>query len=91
MLVLLTLHALSRLTKIYHCRYKEAVNECTAALEAQPGYHKALTRRAKAYEQMGHYKQALSDVQKANKGSEATPETQVCCDIGLLEMPCRLL
>lgn len=57
-------------------KYKEAVNECTAALEAQPGYHKALTRRAKAYEQMGHYKQALSDVQKANKGSEATPETQ---------------
>ncbi len=59
------------------CRYKEAVNECTAALDAQPGYHKALTRRAKAYEQMGHYKQALSDVQKANKGSDATPETQV--------------
>lgn len=76
---------------MHHRRYKEAVNECTAALEAQPGYHKALTRRAKAYEQMGHYKQALSDVQKANKGSEATPETQVCWDIGLLEKPCRLL
>lgn len=59
------------------CRYKEAVNECTAALEVSSGYHKALTRRAKAYEQMGQYKQALSDVQKANKGSDATPETQV--------------
>ena len=62
----------------YH-RYKEAINECTAALDAQPGYHKALTRRAKAYEQMGHYKQALSDVQKANKTADATPETLVCC------------
>ena len=61
----------------YNCRHKEAINECTAALEVSPGYHKALTRRAKAYEQMGHYKQALSDVQKANKGSDATPETQV--------------
>lgn len=57
-------------------KYKEAVNECTAALDAQPGYHKALTRRAKAYENMGHYKQALSDVQKANKGSDSSPETQ---------------
>ena len=25
------------------CRYKDAVNECTAALEAQPNYHKALS------------------------------------------------
>ncbi|KAL3157883.1 hypothetical protein ABBQ32_012294 [Trebouxia sp. C0010 RCD-2024] len=57
-------------------KYKEATNECTAALEVAPGYHKALTRRAKAYENMGHYKQALSDVQKANKGPGATPETQ---------------
>ena len=73
------------------------MNECTAALEAQPGYHKALTRRAKAYENMGHYKQALSDIQKANKSSEATPETQVCsfavldgC-LGLLSLLCLLM
>lgn len=63
---------------ISYCRYKEATNECSAALEVSPGYHKALTRRAKAYENMGHYKQALSDVQKANKGPDATPETQAC-------------
>ena len=58
-------------------RYKDAVNECTAALEAQPNYHKALTRRSKAYEHMGLYKQALSDVQKSNKAGEATPESLV--------------
>lgn len=34
-------------------------------------------RRAKAYEQMGHFKQALSDIQKANKADTANPDTQV--------------
>ena len=62
------------------CRFKEAVNECTSALDkctpAIPAYHKALVRRAKAYEQMGHFKQALSDIQKANKADTANPETQ---------------
>jgi tetratricopeptide (TPR) repeat protein len=53
------------------------VNECSSALEAAPAYHKALVRRAKAYEQMGHYKQALSDIQKANKAETANPDTQV--------------
>lgn len=33
------------------------MNECTSALEASPGYAKALVWRAKAYENMGHYKQ----------------------------------
>ena len=59
------------------CRFKEAVNECTSALDAIPSYHKALVRRAKAYEQMGHFKQALSDIQKANKADTANPEMQV--------------
>ena len=58
-------------------RFKEAVNECSAALDAVPAYHKALVRRAKAYEQMGHFKQALSDIQKANKADTANPEIQV--------------
>ena len=53
------------------------MNECTSALDAVPAYHKALVRRAKAYEQMGHYKQALSDIQKANKAETANPDTQV--------------
>ena len=64
------------------CRFKEAVNECTSALDSctptVPAYHNALVRRAKAYEQMGHFKQALSDIQKANKADTANPETQVC-------------
>ena len=64
-------------TLLRRFRYKDAVNECTAALEAQPNYHKALTRRSKAYEHMGLYKQALSDVQKSNKAGEATPESLV--------------
>ncbi|BDA44746.1 probable protein CLMP1 [Coccomyxa sp. Obi] len=57
-------------------RFKEAVNECSNALDAVPAYHKALVRRAKAYEQMGHFKQALSDIQKANKTDTANPEIQ---------------
>ena len=61
-----------------HCRrYKEAINECTSALETQPTYHKALVRRAKAYEQIGHYKSALGDVHIINRGEGATPETEV--------------
>ncbi len=66
---------------IYGNRYKEAVNECSSALDAVPAYHKALVRRAKAYEQMGHFKQALSDIQKANKADTANPEIQVCLPI----------
>ena len=64
------------------CRFKEAINECSAALNAQPGYQKALVRRSKAYENIGHFKQALSDIQKANKSeSVTTPETQVCVQV----------
>lgn len=58
-------------------RFKEAVNECTNALEIDAVYAKALIRRAKAHEAMGHYKQALSDIQKANKADSANPDTQV--------------
>lgn len=74
-------------------RFKEAVNECSNALDAVPAYHKALVRRAKAYEQMGHFKQALSDIQKANKTDTANPEIQACpafslCTLwGILCMP----
>lgn len=52
-------------------QYKEAVVECGKALKSQPEYVKALTRRAKAYEQLGQYKNALTDLQKAaSLGSE---------------------
>mmetsp|Transcript_14445 Transcript_14445/g.43688 ORF Transcript_14445/g.43688 Transcript_14445/m.43688 type:complete len:721 (-) Transcript_14445:878-3040(-) len=57
-------------------KYKEAVNECTSALEVAPDNQKALLRRAKALEAMGLYKQALGDVQKANKADDSAPENQ---------------
>ena len=58
-------------------RYKEAVAECSAALDGQPNFFKALIRRAKAYEQMGQHKQALADMQRANKLDAATEDTRV--------------
>ncbi|KAI8108681.1 hypothetical protein M9435_005098 [Picochlorum sp. BPE23] len=47
-------------------QYKEAVEECSVALKSQPEYVKALVRRAKAFEQMKKYKDALVDLQKAS-------------------------
>lgn len=58
-------------------RYKEAVAECSAALEGQPNFFKALVRRAKAYEQLGQPKQALADLQRANRLDAATADTRV--------------
>ena len=57
-------------------RFKEAVGECTNALNLNPNYHRALVRRAKASEQLGLYKKALQDIQKANKTDTANPDTQ---------------
>eukprot|EP00887_Chlorella_sp_A99_P006660 scaffold3.g6660.t1 len=65
-------------------KFKEAVNECTAALDSQPTFFKALVRRGKAYEQarglafvaMGLFKQALTDFQRANKLDTATTESR---------------
>ncbi|GLC33808.1 hypothetical protein PLESTM_000121800 [Pleodorina starrii] len=57
-------------------RYKEAVKECTSALEVAPNSVRALQRRAKAYEQQGLFKQALADVTTINKTENASPETQ---------------
>ncbi len=57
-------------------KFKDAVTECSAALSAQPDYLKALVRRAKAYENLGQYKQSLADLQAANKLDSATDETR---------------
>lgn len=57
-------------------RYRDAISECTAALEIQPNYLKALVRRAKAHEAMGQFKLALSDLQQANKLDGATDDTR---------------
>lgn len=57
-------------------RYKEAVKEATSILEAQPGSAAALKTRAKAYEQLGLFKQALSDAQAVNKTVAASNESR---------------
>jgi tetratricopeptide (TPR) repeat protein len=46
-------------------RWSKAVEECSAALEKQPDYVKALMRRAKAYESMKEYAKAQVDYGKA--------------------------
>jgi tetratricopeptide (TPR) repeat protein len=48
-------------------RFKEAALECTSALELAPANPKALQRRARALEQQGQYKQALSDIEAVNR------------------------
>lgn len=46
-------------------RWGQAVDECTLALDRQPGYVKALLRRGKAYESMREYRKAQEDYGKA--------------------------
>jgi tetratricopeptide (TPR) repeat protein len=58
-------------------QYKEAVEQCSVALKSQPEYVKALVRRAKAYENLGSYKDALRDIQKAvSLGNEDAKTTE---------------
>mmetsp|Transcript_9583 Transcript_9583/g.20413 ORF Transcript_9583/g.20413 Transcript_9583/m.20413 type:complete len:652 (+) Transcript_9583:75-2030(+) len=56
-------------------KFKEAVKECSTLLEQQPGSVAALKTRAKAYENMGHVKLALADVQAINS-KNPTDETR---------------
>ena len=60
-------------------RFDAAVEECSAALESQPNFFKALQRRAKAYELLGQPKAALADLQRANRLDAATPDSRVRC------------
>ncbi|KAL4859108.1 hypothetical protein ACK3TF_000883 [Chlorella vulgaris] len=71
------LHSNKAACHMMHKRYTEAVAECTEALDGQPNFFKALIRRAKAYEQMGQHKQALADLQRANKLDVATEDSRV--------------
>jgi len=57
-------------------RFKEAVRECSAALTSSPGFSKALTRRSRAYESQGLFKQALTDIQQVNRTDVASAETK---------------
>ncbi|KAJ0808707.1 putative PB1 domain, tetratricopeptide-like helical domain superfamily, protein PHOX1-4 [Helianthus annuus] len=43
--------------------YKMVVSECSMALQVQPGYVRALLRRARAFEAVGKYEMAMLDVQ----------------------------
>lgn len=47
--------------------YRQAVNECSAALNETPDFKPALLRRARAYEQMQLYDRAVSDLEAAAK------------------------
>lgn len=53
-----------------------ASQECTAALELEPAYAKALLRRCSTYEQLDDLEHALLDAQKARRGA---PAGRVCC------------
>ncbi|KAK9879729.1 hypothetical protein WA026_006789 [Henosepilachna vigintioctopunctata] len=53
---------LSRLNKI-----KEAVDDCSSALNLDGAYLKALLRRAKCYMDLGEYEEAVKDYEKINK------------------------
>ncbi|KAL6768271.1 hypothetical protein ACKKBF_B38460 [Auxenochlorella protothecoides x Auxenochlorella symbiontica] len=70
------LHSNKAACHMINKRFKEAVNECSTALELQPSFFKALVRRGKAYEQMGQLKNALTDLQRANKLDAATQESK---------------
>lgn len=56
-------------------RYKEAVKECTSALELQPTYARGLMRRAKAQESLGNYKLALTDILAVNNSDSASSDS----------------
>jgi len=43
--------------------YDSVISECTMALQVQPGFVRALLRRARAYEAIGKYDMAMADVQ----------------------------
>ncbi|KAJ8428032.1 hypothetical protein Cgig2_027638 [Carnegiea gigantea] len=43
--------------------YESVISECTMALQVQPGFVRALLRRARAYEATGKYDMAMADVQ----------------------------
>jgi hypothetical protein len=59
-----------------YLRHKEAAKEASSLLEVAPNATGALKSRARAYEALGLFKQALSDVVAVNRGDAATQETR---------------
>lgn len=48
-------------------KYKEAIDDCTEALNLQPDSEKALWRRSSAYQELKDYEMALKDLYKLKK------------------------
>jgi len=48
-------------------KYKEAIDDCTEALNLQPDSEKALWRRSSAYQELRNYELALKDLYKLKK------------------------
>lgn len=63
------------LTAFLRLRYKDAVKECTSALELQPNYARGLMRRAKAQELLGNFKLALTDILAVNNSDSASADS----------------
>jgi hypothetical protein len=57
------------------CRYKEAIKACNEQIALCPDSRIALKTRARAFEHLGFFKQALADAQAINKGDGATQES----------------
>jgi Tetratricopeptide repeat. len=48
-------------------KYNEAIADCTLALEKDPNYLKALSRRCKCFHALGQYKECVIDAEKIYK------------------------
>ncbi|KAG5473790.1 hypothetical protein LSCM1_04420 [Leishmania martiniquensis] len=53
--------------------WKNAVNNCTHALDLVPDHPKALFRRGQAYSALKEYKEAVADLEKAKAASQDDP------------------
>lgn len=45
-------------------KYEDAIKECSKALELNPAYMKALSRRGEAHEKLEHFEEAIADMRK---------------------------
>ena len=57
-------------------RFKDAVRESNCALAIEANNVKALLHRSKARQELGMFKDSLSDMQKVNATTEKTAETE---------------
>ena len=55
-------------------KQSESIADCDKALELDPGYTKALLRRAKSYMELEQYDEAVRDYEKVHKGDRGNQE-----------------